>query len=333
MRWLDYRRVASKFRAEALREAPPDVIVASMPGYDLAAEAVAYARERSIPALVDIRDQWPESFVDPLPSWLRPLGAGVLSGETILMKRALSGADSLVSMSQAILDWGLIQAERHAKPSDLVFPLGGRSPEPGASPHSPELSRALRRAEGKLVVAFIGTFAHYHNPSVLIECSRLLKGSGIHFIIAGDGPLRAGLVAAANDSADIDFPGWLDQIDIDALLSRAVAGACTTDPGTARPFFPNKVFSYMAAGLPVLSAFHGEMRRLVESERIGFHFENVEQLASAVRRLQSEPDLRTDMGKRALRVFRDRFDSDGIYERYAEHVESVAATRGNHVPR
>lgn len=332
MRWLDYRRVAAKFRAAAPKEAPPDVIVASMPGYDLAAEAVAYARARSIPILVDIRDQWPESFVDPLPSWLRPLGSVALSGETRLMKRALSGADSLVSMSQEILDWGLIQAGRGATPSDLVFPLGGRSPETGARPCSPSLSRALRRAEGKLVIVFIGTFARYHNPSALVECARVLAGSGIHFIIAGDGPLRAGLVAAANDSADIDFPGWLDQIDIDALLSRAAVGACTTDPDMVRPFFPNKVFSYMAAGLPVLSAFRGEMRRLVESERIGFHFESVEELASALRRLHAEPELRADMGKRALQVFRGRFDSDGIYERYADHVESVAARRGTHAP-
>lgn len=326
-RWLDYRLVASKFRRQARAAPRPDIIVASMPGYDVASEAVCYGRANAVPVIVDVRDQWPESFVDALPRSLRSLGRMALGAETRMMRRSLAGADGLVSMSESLLGWGLRQAGRARHQGDAVFYLGGQPPSPSARPTSASLINALERARGKFLVVFVGTFARYHNPTILIQAAQRLSGEGFHFIIAGDGELHDSVTHAARGLDDVDLPGWLGQSDIDALLLRASVGACPTDPRIRRPFFPNKIFAYLAAGLPVVSAFSGEVQEMLDRHGAGCHFSDADGLVSALRRLKLDSEARITMSTAARALFAEHFDAHRIYEAYADYVERMVRRR------
>ena len=65
-RYIDHRIIARKFKRFIPSAQKPDIIVASLPSYDLAYYATAFAQENSIPSLADIRDQWPDIFVEVL---------------------------------------------------------------------------------------------------------------------------------------------------------------------------------------------------------------------------------------------------------------------------
>ena len=67
---------------------------------------------------------------------------------------------------------------------------------------------------------------------------------------------------------------------IDALLDRAAVGVCPTSIDAK--FFPNKAFLYFSKGLPVLSAFQGELRKVLEKDGLGryFDFDDAEALAT-----------------------------------------------------
>ena len=322
-RWLDYRLVAAKFRREAAHAPRPDVIVASMPGYDMADAAVSYGKAHGVPVLVDVRDQWPESFVDPLPTPLRPMGRLLLSGETRIMRRCLAGADGLVSMSESLLAWGLAQAGRPRADHDRVFYLSAHAPSESCKPATEALAAALARVRGAFIVAFVGTFGHFHNPATLIQAARRLKGEGFHFVLAGDGPLWAATAQAADGLDNVDLPGWLGQSDIDILLSRAAVGACPTGREMLRPFLPNKVSAYLAAGLPIVSAFPGELRTMIEHYGVGSHFSTVDELVAVLRRLKIDTSKRASMLASALALFARHFDATRTYEAYADHVEQM----------
>lgn len=72
-RFLDHRIVAKKFKVLAPLCQKPDVMVVSMPPHDLAYEAVRFATKHNIPVIVDIRDPWPDLFLNHVPKLLRPL--------------------------------------------------------------------------------------------------------------------------------------------------------------------------------------------------------------------------------------------------------------------
>jgi glycosyltransferase involved in cell wall biosynthesis len=72
---------------------------------------------------------------------------------------------------------------------------------------------------------------------------------------------------------------------------------------------PNRLFEYMAVGLPVLApSYSEEIRRIVEGEQIGItvDFEDARAVAQAIKWFADNPAARIQMGSRARRAFRAR---------------------------
>jgi len=334
-RFLDHRIIARKFRRRAALRPRPDVLVAATPPHDLAYEAVRYAKSHGVPALVDVRDEWPDLFLSVLPRIARPAGRLLLARDFRMIRYALANADGLAAMMDSLLEWGLAYACRNRGPDDGVFYLGGKKkPLPDGAPADrtfafPKLA-FLDALGGKFIVAFVGTFVRNNDPSILVECARRLADRPIHFVLAGDGDLRPRIEARAAGLPNVTFPGWLTEAAIDAFLARSHVGVSPTP--LVREAFPNKVFSYAAAGLPVLTAFQGSLRELLAAREFGFYFPpgDAEVLSAELRNLLENEALYAKMAANARRVFDELFDADKIYAEYADYVERLARIFDDH---
>lgn len=323
-RVIDHRIVAAQFKKRSSESESPDIVVCSLPPYDLAYQAAQFSRRRRVPLLIDARDCWPDIFVDVVPASMRPLLRVVLHSEFRLTRSAFRQADVVTAVSRDILDWAVsyCDPERHAE--DRVFHLGFRSP-PAEITKVPDWLAAL---DGKFIIAFIGTFSSYHNPVILTRVARLLEAEGrddIAIVIGGaSGDLHARVEAEAAGLANVTLPGWLDQAGIDALLDRAAVGVCPTS--TDAKLFPNKTFLYFSSGLPVLSAFQGELRQVLEDDGLGFYFDHDDAAALArhIKALCDNSALYSETSERVRKVFSERYDERVIYSAFAEHIESIA---------
>jgi glycosyltransferase involved in cell wall biosynthesis len=322
-RFIDHRIIALKFRRKAPNVKPPDVIVVASPSYDLAREAVVYAKKRGIPVIVDIRDQWPDIFLDRIPSPLRASAKILLSREFSLFRQAVSGADSLIAMMDSLLTWGLSHAGRPGREEDHVFYLGYRRQKKGSAP-SEQLCAVLPLLKDKFVITFIGTFAYYHNPEILIEAANQLLGEKIHFVIAGDGEFMGRIAEKVLHLPNVSLPGWLNQNDIAILMAHSHVGVCPTPQDAF--FFPNKAFVYLAAGIPIISAFRGDLWNFIELHQIGFNYApgDVETLTNIIHKLSSSPELYSKTTTRVKMVFDEYLDADKIYADYMNHIEEIA---------
>ena len=63
-RLVDHQLAARSFLEQAARLPKPDAIVASVPDHVTAEAAVRFGREQQIPTIVDVRDKWPDIFVE-----------------------------------------------------------------------------------------------------------------------------------------------------------------------------------------------------------------------------------------------------------------------------
>jgi glycosyltransferase involved in cell wall biosynthesis len=324
-RYIDHGLIARKFRILARHEQRPDVIVASMPDYRLAFEAAQYAREADIPIVIDVRDQWPDTYLDMVPAPLRRAVAFALHRDFMKLQSLLTSADSLVSMVDQLLDWALQYAKRAKGPNDKVFYLGAQPP-PAPSPGHGRWAHLA----GKFVVTYVGTFGRYNNPAVLIEAARMLQErsaiDSVRFIVAGDGVLRSTTIDSAAGIEGITFPGWVGADDLSQLLhASTVAVLPWSSPAAA---FPNKAFHYLHAGLPVAASVSGELRQLLVDHHAGFSFEpgRAGELAELLERWLSDRRLVDTMSGNAKRLALDRLDASRIYSDFAAHVENVATT-------
>jgi glycosyltransferase involved in cell wall biosynthesis len=306
----------------------PDLIVCSLPPYDLAYQAARYASQRSIPLIVDARDYWPDIFVDLMPVFLRPLARLALHSEFRLAREAFRHANSITAMSEDNLDWALSYCDREKADTDRVFHLGFRAP-PKLAVDEPEW---LRELDGRFIVAFIGTFSRFHSPLILARAAKQLQMEGrkdIAIVIAGaGGDIEPKVKKEVVGLLNVTMPGWLDQAGIDALLSRAAIGVCPTS--TDAKFFPNKTFLYFSRGLPVLSAFQGELRTVLDRDGLGhyFHHDDATELAKHIKALCDDPTLYEKTRTRVEQAFRQRYDEKVVYAAFADHIESLAAKSG-----
>jgi len=323
-RLADYRMIAKKFHVLAGSVKRPDLIIASLPAHDLAYEAVRFGRLQGVPVIVDIRDPWPDVFLDNVPAILKPVAGVVLARDFSMVREAMRGASALTAVTDNFLEWALRYAGRSREAKDRVFYLGGSQLKSDEETRSEqERIEELYDLKNKFVILFIGTFANYHNPEILLECAGRLRGREVAFVIAGSGEFFNRVKDQADTLPNVHLTGWVGDRTIRALLALSHVGVCPTTKEAA--LFPNKAFSYLSAGLPVISAFQGDLRRLLEKHNFGRYYppNDCNSLVECVKELCENKALYDKMSENARRVFTDIFGADRIYAEYVDYIEDM----------
>lgn len=327
-RFIDHRMIAHKFRKYSSNMPKPDIIVASVPSHDLAYEAVVFAKKNNIPVLIDIRDPWPDLFLEYLPKLLRKLGRLLLYFDFKMTKNALSFADGLIAVTNTFLEWGLEYAGRKKGPYDRIYYLGYKKPESiDLSKAEDKYSFLLQKLDNKFIVFFVGSIGkNYHDPSVLLDAAKRMDkiDKKIHFVIGGHGELFEKLRGASRKLSNVTLTGWLNQDEIEFWLKKAKIGVCPVTRNVNLP--TNKAFTYLSAGLPIISSFQGDLKEIIEKYQIGYYYppNDVTALVDCIVKLYNNDKLYKRMSENAQKVFYMFFDADKIYEEYAEHVERIA---------
>jgi len=323
-RFLNNRIIAWKFKRMAPQMPRPDIIIASMPTHDLAYRAVRFAHKNNIPIVVDIRDEWPDEFLIFLPKIIRRIAKLFISRDFWMSKQTMVMADSLVSMMETLLEWGLKKAGRQRGWQDKVFYLGyQKNVDRGYIPD--RISQIRDVLKNKFVVTFVGTLGNTNNPSVLFDCADKIKQKDVYFVIAGGGGLFETIKARAARYSNFLILDWLNQDEMDALLRYSHLGLCPIT--RIRNVFPNKVFTYFAAGLPVLSAYQGDLKNLIKERQIGCYYSpnDADELSNCIKMLYNNPTLYEKMRQNVKKTFDEMFDADKIYKEYVEHIEKICS--------
>jgi len=324
-RFSDHRIISSKFELRAAKLPLPDIIVASMPPHDLAHAVVQYGVQKGIPVITDIRDPWPDVFIQSVPAFFRSTVKLLLKNEFNKLRCALKNSTALFATTNTLLQWGLHYAGRDKRDFDRVFYLAQKNKIPDAPSNISNFHHDLfEKIKDKFIIFFVGTLSHYHSPLILTEAaSKLAENENIHFVIAGTGQLFNEIQKRSQSLPNVTLTGWLREDEISFWLSKAKAGACTTPKHT--DILPNKAGSYLSAGLPILSSFEGDLKLIIEKYECGIHYpaNDVNALASGINKLFADTENYSRMSANADKLFNKLFNSGNVYDEYAAHVESV----------
>jgi glycosyltransferase involved in cell wall biosynthesis len=180
-------------------------------------------------------------------------------------------------------------------------------------------------------VVFLGSFRAWHGVLDFVRAAGLLlaQGRDCHFLLIGDGPERAAAERlAAAWPGRFTFTGALEYDQVPPLLASATAGVApfTTAPHPAlrsAGFFwsPLKVYEYMAAGLPVVTAAIHPLDQVIRAGQEGLLFAegDLPGLAGAIARLLDDPEAARAMGRRA----RARVVEHYSWARHCEALECI----------
>jgi glycosyltransferase involved in cell wall biosynthesis len=319
--------VSRQFRREAGHEPPPDVILCAWPTIELGLECVRYGRMHEVPVVLDVRDLWPDIFLDAAPRSLRHLAKFALAPYFRAARTAFRGCTAIVASSETYLKWGLVNASRARTDADAVFELGYQEPSfpPAELEDANESLRLLGIDETRAICWFLGTFGDTYDLQPVLGAARILHAtadSKVQIVLSGDGDRRAHWENLARGLDNVIFTGWLNGPRIASMMKIARVGLAAYRKDAPQSL-PNKIFEYMAAGIPILSCLSGECVDFLRVHDCGLSYEpgDVRTLLAGLQALTLEEDYRKRLGANALTAFRQHYSAHKLYGRMAGHLE------------
>jgi len=333
-RLWDHARLATNLRRDLQKEQQlPDVCLVGFPPIEAAAVMTDWLRKNGVPSLLDVKDQWPELFVDAVPPRFRGSARVALSPYYSLARRAMRNATGISSMADSFLDWALTLAERPRSPSDHVAPL--TSPRVDASQEEMDAASAwwselgIRR-DGKARFCFIGSHTRSFDFTPVLEAARRLaqQEAKCDFVICGTGELSQEWRRAAAGLPNVIFPGWVNSAQV-SMLAQLCSGFIAPYIGSQdfERSVPNKIIDAMSHGLPIVTSLRGEVAALIDQCGIGMRYgtDSGRSLYDCVTTLATDGATRQKTSASAARLYDDRFSYDKVYGDLVAHLEGLAA--------
>ena len=305
----------------------PDVIIATSPQLLVALAGWWLAFVRRIPFVFEVRDLWPESLaavgVGNENSWLHKTLSSIAG---FLYERS----DHIVVVTPAFK----AHLVRHWRvPAEKISVVENGVESNLFAPASTSADQVLRKelsAEGEFIVCYIGTMGMAHGLETLLDASAQLQRQKpeVLFLLIGEGAEKNRIKALAQ-SRGLSNVRFLDQQPrekIPAFIS--ASNACLVLLKKTEIFktvIPTKMLEFMSCARPVILGVEGQAREIVESAKAGIVIEpeNATALASAIKQLALDRELRQILGQNGREYILRNFSRDRTAGTYIQVLETV----------
>jgi glycosyltransferase involved in cell wall biosynthesis len=183
----------------------------------------------------------------------RPAAATLAWIAQRLERNHVRAADAVVAIDEQFLvqyrSWGLA--------TDHVRVIPNWAPLEDITPGERENAWAQRNQlpPDGLRLFYAGTLGRKHNPRLLLDILDRVQAAGVdaHLVVCSEGEGADELAAAAGERPDVRILGFQPAGDLRDVLASADIGLALLEKDAATFSVPSKVFSYLAAGRPIVA--------------------------------------------------------------------------------
>lgn len=322
-RIVNHWQMGRQLTATANQMDKPNLIYASMPTLDFAYRAVKYAKANDIPSIIDIRDLWPDVFLDLIP-------IEALKKDYLLypwnrkLKYVLLNTDYIIGITEEYLKWALtkvnlsLDEKRHK-----VFPLGydkvvGNYKNPFK--------------DNKFQVTFAGTIGYHFDLETVFKAAKLLEHEDVNINILGDGDFLKGYIEKYSYLGNVKFVGWVEGPSISSYLLHSDLGIAPYN--NTRNFIKNianKPYEYMAHSLPIITCLTGATESLIKKHDLGYFYneQDSEGLAKKINEVMNNKQELVDKKNNNRIAFNKYYDSSIVYSELVNFMENIIIENKN----
>lgn len=217
----------------------------------------------------------------------------------------------------------------NADMAQRVIALGADPARVEVVPMGADLSTVRPHVDGDgttLRLLFVGRLVEKKGLAVLFDALQTLGDTSYSLEVIGDGPLRDDLESAA--PAGVTFRGAQGREALREAYANAdivVAPSVPTDNGD-QDGLPVALLEAMGSGCAIVASDLPGIAEAIRHERTGLLVppRDARALAAAIARLDTEPELRAQLGAEATRTAREQYSKEAIGARYREILRSLA---------
>ncbi|MBO1767486.1 glycosyltransferase family 4 protein [Allobranchiibius sp. GilTou38] len=261
--WLVY---CGKAAVEGIKYRDLDVVFASSPHLLTPLTGWAVARLKGAAFVLEVRDLWPESFVAAdllerdslLHKALQYLEAFLVSRADEVVVVTDGWEDHLTSIGADLDHYNVIR--NGTEPSDFTIEGFDR-----------EAERAKLGLE-RTTAVFAGAHGPKDGIDLILDAAKEVPD--IDFLLVGDGPIKVAAIerGRVEGITNVTFRDSVPKDQLARLLRACDIGihAVTPLPVFELGMSPNKLFDYLAAGLPIVSNAGAPVRQLIGESEVGY---------------------------------------------------------------
>jgi glycosyltransferase involved in cell wall biosynthesis len=314
---------SARLALRRLKELPrPDVVIASSPHPFVAANGHRFAHKYGAQFIFEVRDLWPLTLLEvgghsPRHPFIRAMAWAERLG--------YRKCDYTVSLLGGAKDYMVAHGLDEKK--FVYIPNGIEETPPENVEELPaEHARVLQelKCQGRLIILYSGTHGAANALRNLLAAARLVQDEpALHFLLVGKGPEKESLQRQAAQARlqNVTFLPPVARAQMPALTRAADLGYVGLQRQSLFQYgvSPNKLFEYMAAGLPILFAIDTKYDEVAEAQ-CGFSIpaEDPPALAQILRRVAGIPkgELR-QMGERGRQHVQRAHTYEALARQYA----------------
>ena len=323
---------AKSFDKVANDYSAPDVIVCSCPTIELTYAMAAFAKKENIPIIIDIRDFWPDIFLERLPKIIHPFIKPFINSQNSKLSFAIESSSAVTGISDQSIDWAISKSKRKRHKDDIAFPLAYDATQPNIKDiETSELFwDELGITKDKVIFSFFGNLSSRYELEAVINAAKNIPESlrsKIKIVLCGDGEMHSHLCTASKDLTHVCLAGWVEKPQIWTLLQRSTAGLLPYPSSLDfTRAYPNKIGEYLSAGLPIISSIKGAPKELIEKEKCGYHYNNNNhhELSKIIINICNNTQENDALRANCKGLYNKLFNSTIVYKNYCDHIEKIA---------
>ena len=255
--WASYAASAVSRLAFGRR---PDVVYASSPHLLAGLAGYWLSRRWRVPFVLEIRDLWPQVLVDMGQMEATSPVYRVLERLEVFL---YDKADRVVVMADGTRDYLVAKGVPAAK---IKFIPNAADPEDFVVA-TPRAELRERFGFTRCTCVYTGAHGPANGLDLLLDAANDLVEEDVDIVLVGNGPSKSDLQGRARDLglSNVRFLDPIPKTEIPGLMAAADIGlhVLADVPLFRYGVSPNKVFDYLASGLPMVTNVPGEVGALV----------------------------------------------------------------------
>lgn len=201
----------------------------------------------------------------------------------------------------------------------------------GNTPDSIPTDGASPEGGDRFRMVYVGVIYRFRGIDLILDALPHLIESDpdVELVVGGDGPHRPELERKARQlgvTEHVRFLGWVPAEDVPATIARCDVGLIPHRRSEhTETTIPNKLFDYMATGIPVASTPLTPVRRILSEWQCGIVLPEGDprQTARVLRQLKRDPERTGALGRNGRRAVQMRFNWSVEEHTVVKQVEAL----------
>jgi len=284
--------------------------------------------KNKIPFMLDVKDKWPEQFLEPFKGNLKIVAKKLLWPYYVASRYVFTKANKITSITEEYINW-IKEFSRSKKCSSSYFvsPLIRKPFNLSIDELNKSINfwkkRNINILESKYF-CFVGSYTKSFDFNFIYKAALKLSKSypSVLFIICGSGDQYNNILEKFSNCQNVKVFGEIDKFNSKVLVKNALATiAPYINNANFKVHIPNKIIESLENQTPFITSIDGKLKKLIEKYNNGIYIRNDINLdISKFEKLINDDIYLLNIQANAERSYKELFNFEKTFNQIIENI-------------